>query len=340
MRRLLGALLLIGASAAAIAQADASRDPLVDAREMRAWLAKMHEAAKTRSYTGSLVVMNRQGMASSKVARFCVGPDTYEQVDLLDGIKRSQLRHNTTVHTIYPDQRVASVETRDAFDSFPQLVRADSWRMADYYELRLQGEERVAGHLSRVLLLQPRDSYRLPQRLWAEEKSGLLLKTQILAANGEVLEQSAFSEVSLNPPSQAERIKGAIKRLEKFNIEKVPQKRVSLKQAGWQFAQVKLPGYKEVDCNLRMMHSAPIFVEIKPVSDAREVLHCAFSDGLASFSMFIEPATRDQPSSEQFRLIGATHSITLVKQDSLVTLVGEVPRATLAAFAQALEKRK
>ena len=54
-----------------------------------------------------------------------------------------------------------------------------------------------------MLLLKPRDAYRFGYRLWADQASGLLLRADVLGERGEVLETSAFSDVSIGVQAAA-----------------------------------------------------------------------------------------------------------------------------------------
>src|SRR2546422_32838 len=81
---------------------------------------------------------------------------------------------------------------RAAVSAFPALLQGGDDRIGDFYDLRPQGADRVAGHEANVLLLRPRDAFRFGYRLWAEKVSGLLLRADVLGDHGEVLETSAF----------------------------------------------------------------------------------------------------------------------------------------------------
>ena len=65
-----------------------------------------------------------------------------------------------------------------------------------------------------------------------------------------------------------------------------------------------------------------------------------FSDGLAAVSLFIEPYDARRHLHEGLFASGATQTLTRRVQDWWLTVVGEVPSATLRAFAQGIERRK
>ena len=73
-------------------------------------------------------------------------------------------RHNDVVHTLWPANHVAMIEQRGMLSSFPALLQAGDDGIADWYEVRAEGGERVAGHeAERARQSRPRRSpLRLP----------------------------------------------------------------------------------------------------------------------------------------------------------------------------------
>jgi len=71
-------------------------------------------------------------------------------------------------------------------------------------------------------------------------------------------------------------------------------------------------------------------------------VHCVYTDGIASVSLFLEPGDAAQAASrpQGSYSAGATQSLRVRLADGWLTAVGEVPQATLRAFAQALERSR
>ena len=69
-----------------------------------------------------------------------------------------------------------------------------------------------------------------------------------------------------------------------------------------------------------------------------------FSDGLASVSVFVEAFDARKHTVEGSMALGATQTLTRRLSDKSgdwwLTVIGEVPRKTLAAFAQGLERTR
>lgn len=326
------------------------RDPLVEAREMSFYIDRLQQAANARNFVGTFTVMSSGSMSTSRISHYVKGGEVYEQIELLDGARRTQFRHNNSVHTLMPEQKLATVETRTFNEGFPKLLKGDGDSLAQLYELSYLGADRVAGLMSKVAMLKARDNLRFGQRLWTDEKSGLLLKSQIIGGNGEVLEQVAFTEVSINSPSTPERVKHAFKQTMKmvqaFRVLPLSAQRSTAQSEGWRLSS-PVTGFREVACFKRGMNE-PLSAGKPPMNaPQRDVLQWVFSDGLANVSVFVERYQPEQHGRESLMGMGATHLLTRKMTSSnsssgnqtwWVTVMGEVPPATLQAFAMALER--
>ena len=147
-------------------------DSLVEARETRAWLNLIQDAANKRNFVGTVVVSAGGMLASTRIAHYCEGRDQFERIDSLEGQVRNVYRHNDIVHTVWPQRRVAVVEQRGKMSSFPGLLQAGGDQVQEFYDLKQVAVERVAGHEASVLLIRPRDKFRFGYRLWAEKTTG------------------------------------------------------------------------------------------------------------------------------------------------------------------------
>ncbi|MET0333144.1 MAG: sigma-E factor regulatory protein RseB domain-containing protein, partial [Rhizobacter sp.] len=197
-----------------------SGDPFVEARETRAWLTRIQEAANKRNFVGTVVVSAGGSVASTRIAHYGEGRDQLERIDSLDGQVRSVFRQNDLVHTVWPQKRVAVIEHRDEMSSFPGLLQAGNDRVQEFYDLKPVAVERVAGHEANVLVLKPRDKLRFGYRLWTDKTTGLLLRTEVMGEKGEVLESSAFSEVSIGVRAQTESVVQPVKKLDGYKVIK------------------------------------------------------------------------------------------------------------------------
>jgi sigma-E factor negative regulatory protein RseB len=304
------------------------------AREMRAWLMRIHQAASQNNFQGTFVVSGGGAVASARIAHFCDGRNQFERIESLDGPARHVFRHNDLVHTLWPSSKLARVEQRDLLTSFPALLTAGDDRMHEVYEVQLQAGDRVAGRDADVLLVRPRDAHRYGYRLWADKASGLLLRSDVLGEQLEVLETAAFSDVAIGIRPRFESVLVPMRRLDGYRVLRQVLTPTSLESHGWAMRRVP-PGFRQVSCVKRPVDSA------EPAAGAaasREVVQTIYSDGLTHVSLFIEAFDARRHAAPLATVLGATRTLTMRQGDWWITAVGDVPPVTLQMFAAGLER--
>jgi sigma-E factor negative regulatory protein RseB len=313
--------------------------------ESRAWIQRIHTAAATGNYQGTLVFSAGGTLSSSRVGHYTVGEEVYEQLDALDGREQRILRHNDAVQTLWPKTRTAVVEKRETLPGWSTTPQAVEPQALDHYDMRREADSRVAGRDAVVFLLEPRDGLRYAQRFWADEATGLMLRADRLgppaapggaaAAPRVVLESTAFSEVAIGVKPQPEGVIQAmqnLRKLEGWRIVKPQQQRSSLESEGWVLAN-PVAGFKLAGILRRGMEAT---------GDDQPVLQAVFTDGLTHVSVFVETYAPQRHRSEtQLQAQnGATAMLTQRRGEHWLTAVGDVPLATLRLFAAALERRR
>ena len=312
-------------------------DGAAQAREARAWLLRIHEAASHRNFQGTFVVSGGGGAVSSaRISHYCEGSNQFERSEALDGQARLVYRHNEVVTTLWPATRVAMVEQRNLLAQFPALLQAGDDRIADFYELRPQGVDRVAGHAANVLVVKPRDPYRYGYRLWADQASGLLLRADVIGEHDELLESSAFSDVTIGVKPQPDSVLLPMKKLEGYRVLRPVLAPTQLEAEGWVLRQ-PAPGFRQVSCVKRPMDNA---AEASPAAARPQALQTIYSDGLTYVSVFIEPFDPQRHTRSMLASVGPTQTLMLQQGDWWVTVLGDVPPATLRLFAKGLERSK
>jgi sigma-E factor negative regulatory protein RseB len=313
--------------------------PLADAK---AWLARIHAAASTGNYQGTMVSSAGGTMSSSRVWHFSVGDQTFEQLEALDGRQQRILRHNDNVHTLWPQTKVAVLEKRETLAGWSTTPQEVDPQALEQYELRREGEARIAGRVATVFLLEPRDLLRYAQRLWADQATGLMLRADVMApapaagsgsALRTVLESTAFSEIAIGIKPQPEIVTQAMldeRKKSDYRVVRPQQQRTTLETEGWALAN-PVAGFKLAGCVRRGMDTA---------GDASPVLQVVFTDGLTHVSLFVENYSPQRQRADTHSQQGANATLTLRRGDHWVTAVGDVPPASLRLFVAALERKR
>lgn len=323
-------------AAAATAQPS---DSTLNRRDATVWLNKIHRAAQRENYVGTLIYQRGSVMHASRIQHYSdLVQNEYERLETLDGKPREVLRQNDVVHSLIPEAKLVVVEKQEAKDRFPALLATNKSDVLDLYDMRKLTPERVAGVECEVFALEPHDTARYAVRLWADKNSGLLMRAQTLGEGGKVLEQVAFSQVDIGVPSDKQRILGAIKNSSSWNHYEVTYQPANLADEGWTI-NPPLKGFqkiREVRRPLGELRAAP---QGSKNGQVFEVLQVVYSDGLTGLSIFIEPVSEQRTRREGVASLGATQVVVRRVNDYWITVVGEVPAATVKQFAAAVEYR-
>ena len=320
------AILGLGVPGLAVAQVVSADTPL------NAWLMRVHQAARQSVYTGTFVVSSSGGMASARIWHVCDGAQQLERVESLSGTPRAIFRHNDQVVTFFPQSRIAVAEVRESLGLFPNLLKSNDSSIGDFYQLKPLGNERIAGFESDIFLLVPKDQLRYGYRVWSEKKTGLIVQLQTLDVNSKILEQSAFSELQLGAVVNVAKLTRS-GNTDGYRIVRPDLQKTTADAQGWTL-QRPVEGFKSMGCYQR---------PVQPGSEgnAQGTMQWVFSDGIATVSLFVEAFdVRRHAREGATDMGGATHTLARRIDNWWATAVGEVPLATLAAFAQALERKK
>ena len=300
------------------------------------WLLRMHQASRQRAYIGTFVVSSGANMSSARIWHVCDGDLQMERVESLSGAPRSTFRRNDQVITFSPDSKTALAEKRESLGLFPDLLKSADSSIEQFYVAKQTGSERVAGFDADVVVLRPRDNLRFGYRVWSEKKSGLVVKLQTLGVDGQVVEQAAFSELQLDAPVSMGKLSQMMANTEGYRVEKPELVKTTALAEGWVLKN-PVAGFKPMSCYKRPV-AAP------DGGNPESTMQWIFSDGLASVSLFVEAFDRRRHVQEGSMVMGATNTMTRRLSDKTgdwwLTVVGEVPRATLTAFSQGLERKK
>jgi len=294
-----------------------------DEDEASAWLERLGPALNMTSYRGVFVYARGESVHSMQIAHRYNDGVVEERLVLQDGGSGEIVRKGMNVVCVLPetgritlDQVIPSGPFAEAFTS--QLMPVSHW-----YRAEMKGEDRVAGYDVVSVALSAKDSYRYSHRLWLEKSTGLLVKSHVRNAEGEVLEQFQFTSLHIGediPDSEFE-IRTEGREISRTLDEPAVTASVVQRMDGWQLGW-RPEGFVPAAA---------------PRSGKGQAV--AFSDGLAAFSVFVEPAGPvSMPTGAS--LIGATtvymHQVTEGDSAFLVTVVGELPPQTARQVAESV----
>lgn len=288
------------------------------------WLERLGPALNMTSYRGVFVYARGDRVHSMRIAHRYRDGMVQERLVLQDGRDGEIVRKGMNVVCVLPqhgrirlDQVIPSGPFAEAFAN--ELVPVSRW-----YRAELVGEDRIAGYEVVILALTAKDSHRYSHRLWLEKTTGLLVKSNVGEPGGKVLEHFQFTSLEIT--------------------DDIPDREFEIQTKGREVAHsledvsgsgsTEAPFMDGWDLDWQPQGFVPAAT---PLSGQGQAV--AFSDGVAAFSVFVEPEGAVRMPIGASR-IGAT-TVYMRELDTgagrfLVTVVGEIPPKTARQVAESV----
>ena len=312
--------------AALIAAVALAAMPVAGAEEAGAWLARAAAAAQQQNYVGTIVYQHGGHVETSRLVHLFEHGSEFEKLVNLEGPAREVVRSNGEVRCYYPDARIVRVEPRTFRNAFPSLSPQQQAALADYYHFRMAERGRVAGIETQAWVFEPKDGLRYGHKFWADPVSGLLVKARIFDEQNEVVEQFAFTEISIGLRIDREMVKPTWAVAPPgWRVSQSGPGEGESKETGWTVSRLP-PGFLKIVDGFRRLRGK------------QEVAHLVYSDGLVAVSVFIEPVG-SAPHPVGMSRQGGINVVIRQQDDNLVTVLGEVPAATVRQIAHSVARR-
>ncbi|MDM8350437.1 MucB/RseB C-terminal domain-containing protein [Pseudomonas sp. sp1636] len=285
------------------------------ATEAQDWLRRLAEAERSQGFQGTFVYERNGSFSTHSVWRRVEGAGVVrERLLQLDGPAQEVLRVDGRA------QCVSGSLVDQAADHQEWPARElNTLRLLDSYDPRVIGKSRVAGRAAVVLALSPRDQHRYSVELHLDQESALPLKSLLLNDKGQLLERFQFTrlEVGAVPSEEALQPSASCRpvRVAKATAEVVEAWRSDWLPPGFTLSSV---------------------TERRSPASSEQVACLVYDDGLARFSVFIEPLRGVMVEDARSQL-GPTavvsRRLATADGDVMVTVVGEVPLGTAERVA-------
>jgi sigma-E factor negative regulatory protein RseB len=208
--------------------------------------------------------------------------------------------------------------------------------LRENFELRLAGDGRCTGRTADLV-----EARRTPDlggtvagRFWIDRESGLLLRREVFDEEGRRLRSSAFVDLELSADAPLVTLAAERQLTRDTGAAVSPRRLAQLRDDGWPLPE-QLPG------------GFVLFESRSRDHDGAEVLHLAYSDGLSTTSLFVQPgsagseppdgfATRDVAGHQVWAHDGAPARLVWAGGGRVWTLVSDAPESAVFAAVEAL----
>lgn len=316
--RLLSAVLLVTTSSALAARADAEADA-------QAWLERMAQAVRSLTYEGVFVYRYRGNMESMRILHRVHQGAEEERLFALTGSPREVIRSGNQVTCVLPDAGSVVVDRHRSRNPLVELAPMDVPALRQSYQFEVAGDGRVAGRDAVRIAIHPVDEYRYGYRLWVDRSSGLLLRADLVGSAGETVEQLMFTELhvrdSLPEAAFRRHVDGEGFTWLRDDAEPLP----ATGESRWEVA-VLPPGFRLKGREWRGSEGGHV------------AEHHLYTDGLATVSVYIEPAEADGGFTGMSS-VGAVNAFGRRINGHQAVVVGEVPAATVRMIGRGINRR-
>lgn len=289
------------------------------------WLQRFTDAMHSYEYSGVLVY-SREGQLDSVELSHNVNEEGEQaRLSYLDGLPREFVQDGGQITQKISGEIVANdrIQGRNPSGRFSGGLE----QIKRYYQLQLKGQGRVVNRPAIIVEIIPRDNQRLGYRLWLDKESALLLKSVTLDPLARELETFQFTSFSFKAKKESNaNINPEARARQNTNVSSNSLTNIISSSA----ANI-LPWLPE---------GFELFMEKQSVevSDNHLANMHSWSDGVSTFSVFVEPLRADSLKEGQHQY-GATvvvvRSISEKNQGRVITVVGEIPLHTAQKIAAA-----
>jgi sigma-E factor negative regulatory protein RseB len=290
-------------------------------------LARMNHALGTLSYEGTFIYLHDHKMQAMHVIRRADEQGGRERLTSLTGPLREVVRGHKTIQCILPDKRLVVMNSAHSGSHFPMIMAegTEPGQLEASYDMKRLGHQRIAGRDCIVVSLRPKDHYRYGYRLWLDARTNLLLRSELMAANGRAIERVMFTQIEVPENVSPKALKPSVDSAGFKHRARADTRPAPAGSA----VRIKVgrlpPGYER------------IVNESEHVGgDKAAVRHMVFSDGLASVSVFAAPRRPGKDALNGLSRRGAVHAFGRVVDGYQVTVVGEVPARTVKLVARSV----
>lgn len=293
-----------------------------EVRDARALLLEMSTAMRELNYQGSFAYQHAGRVDSLRIFH-AGGVSERERLISLNGPSSELIRNGQHVTCIQPDGSATIYTSGSGKGLVPLVPAPGSSALGEHYDVTIIGTDRVAGYSADIVDVVPRDGYRYGYRLWLDQGTRLLLRSIVTDSQRRPLEQLMFVSLEIGKlpdetdlmPSRQELRTTTTAAVSEIVLRRAPQWTIDNPPAGFSFVSARRQ---------------------KEATEGAE--HLIYSDGLANVSIYIEPHDENVAATDTLAGRGTLNVYTHVEKDWRITVLGDVPIATVTAMGRSLRR--
>jgi len=295
--------------------------------EARDWLERMSTAMSQMDYQGTFVYVQGDNVVTMRITHVADDAGIRERLVSMSGAPREILRDSNGVRWVLGDDGSVLADQPFNRSFFPQLPVDLHDQTEKSYALEVGGNGRIAGRPVRGISVLPRDDYRYGYTLWLEERSALLLKWELVDHQRQPLARLMFTDIRMGSEVDVEELAPSSQLRKYRTVEsKLPGGHDQASDPPrWQ-PRALPPGFELTAHRLFGRQDRGLFE------------HLVYSDGLAAVSVYVESDGEIAKQRTGLSRMGTTHAFSRLSDDVLITVIGDVPEATVRYIGDAVAR--
>ena len=294
------------------------------ADEAQDWLTRLGRAEQQQSFQGTFVYERNGSFSTHDIWHRVHNGQVRERLLQLDGSAQEVVRVDGRTECVSGTLVAGLNDSREA----PSRA-LDPQKLAQFYQLAVIGKSRVAGRKAVIVSITPRDQHRYGFELHLDRETALPLKSLLLTDQGQLLERFQFTRLNtsaepddrdLQPSSDCTPI----------SIRRASAPALQATQV-WHL-EWSPPGFHLSKSNSR-----------QDVGTKTTVDSLMYEDGLARFSVFLEPINAASVTETRAQLgptAAVSRRLNTADGEMMVTVVGEIPIGTAERIALSVRGEK
>lgn len=295
--------------------------------EARTVLDRMARAFRELNYDLSFVyIRDNQVEPMRYIHSFENGRERSRLVHL-NGPSREIIREDDSVMAYFAESKPVMIDKADS-GLFTRKLLDDLTRVKDSYHLSLGESARIAGRETQQLLIVSPSNERYGYRIWVDNKSGLLVRSELISDNSRIVEQ--WQVVSLDV------------------VNKIPD---SSLQVGFDVNAAS--GVRVLPASLTATDDTAVEWQVgwlptgfmlrshqtqQRSADDSVVHHLLFSDGVAAISVYVSKTPEGIAAAERIWRRGGMTIVETADRERRITVVGDIPSNTAKKIALSVRK--
>ncbi len=283
-------------------------------------LIKAEQAGLNANYISSFIHFHDGQLDSIKFVHANIEGQRKFRLSYLNGPSREVFHDGTSAVGFNDDGRPFLLNEADLDTPLHKGLLTAILRLSDHFEFSMLPNERVAGRLAKVLMATSNDGFRYSYRLWIDNQSLVLLRSDVIDETGKILEQFMTIEFQL-----LDQVPEQLQVMPVFSIPKqnsLTANNQKPAQVPWRVSWVP-DGF-----SLKVREK---------FSWQENVSHMIYFDGITAISVYITPsATAKSQSPITMMRHGGTTMYDEIFDKFHVTVVGDIPQRTAVRIARSV----